>query len=91
MPVNITLDRQNVRGAFNGRLQWKRGGMLWVITVDGVGNSDGQYAFNRKKDAVAAYDFATTEWNGEGCLVSMTHEWMIRTHHELADSFKGEF
>lgn len=85
--MKTTLTRKMTSGGFNGRLRWKRGGMLWTITVEG----GGEYAFNRKKDAVAAYEFATTEWDGIGNLPDLVHEWMIEANHELADSFKGEF
>ena len=92
-PMSCTIARKQTPGAFNSRCQWKRGGMLWTITVSGSpnGRSDGDYAFNRKKDAMAAFDFATTAWDGKGHLPDMVHQWMWKTSHPLKSTYKGDF
>ncbi|MBC8868617.1 MAG: hypothetical protein H8E44_04335 [Planctomycetes bacterium] len=95
--MKAELIRDRAPGGFNWGSgtynRYKSPAMKWCVVVTGSpnGNADGPYFFVRKKDAEVAYLFATTEWDGLGGLIDACHEWMIRSDHELADSYKGEF
>ena len=95
--MKAILLRDNAPGGFNTQSgsynRYQRPAIKWCVIVTGTPGerADGAYFFVRKKDAEAAFTFASTEWDGIGPLPDVCHAWMTRTNHPLADSYKGEF